>query len=200
MRPSVATFRHFAIVASLMLTLSNCRAAAVLDETTAPPLPRNSIYQLPIKLTDQDGHGFRLADKRGKPVIVSMFYNSCQFVCPMLIDTVRLTEDSLTQAQRDKLAIMLITFDPARDSVAVLKGIAAKRRLDNQWTLARTDGAAVRKLAALLGIQYRLLDNGDFNHSTVLVLLDDQGRIIGSTSQIGDVDPQFLKLVQKATN
>ena len=159
-------------------------------------LPGDSVYQLPIQLTDQDGQAFNLSAKRGKPVIISMFYNSCQFVCPMLIDTVRNTEDSLTPEQRAGLSVLLVTFDPARDSVAVLKSISTTRHLDARWTLARTDQAAVRKLAAVLGIQYRLLENGDYNHTTALILLDGAGRIVGSTNQIGEVDPEFLKLLR----
>lgn len=188
------------LATALFVAAFNCQADIADQDKTAQSVASNSIYQLPITLTDQDGRPFTLQDKRGKPIIVSMFYSSCQFVCPMLIDTIRLTEDSLTAVQRKNLAVLLVTFDPARDSVAVLKSISTKRRLDNNlWTMARTDDAAVRKLAALLGIQYRKLENGDYNHSTTLVLLDGEGRIVGTTSQIGEVDPQFFKLVQKAT-
>jgi len=189
---------RIAVFAFGMLAVS-CHSVAADQTARAQRLPGNSIYQLPISLTDQDGHEFRLSGKRGKPVIVSMFYNSCQFVCPMLIDTLQMTEDSLTPVQRNSLSVLLVTFDPARDSVAVLKSITNARHLDAQhWTLARTDDGSVRKLAAILGIQFKLLENGDYNHSTALVLLDGEGRILGSTNQIGEVDPQFVKLVQEA--
>ena len=178
---------------SLVLAVTALHSQAVL--------PGNSVYQLGATLTDQDGHDFKLASQRGHPVIISMFYNSCQFVCPMLIDTLRATEDGLSAAQRKKIAVLLVTFDPVRDSVAVLKSIATQRQIDlDSWTLARTDAASVRKLAAVLGIQYRLLDNGDYNHTTALILLDGEGRIAGSTNQIGAVDPAFLKLVQAAAD
>jgi len=163
---------------------------------TVPALPGNSVYQLPIRLTDQNGQDFRLSARRGAPVIVSMFYNSCQFVCPMLIDNLRNTEASLSATERARLAVLLVTFDPARDSVAVLKSISTARHLEARWTLARSDDASVRKLAAVLGIQYRRLDNGDYNHSTALILLDSEGRIKGRTNEIGEVDPQFLKLLR----
>lgn len=189
---------RIAVFALSVLAMS-CHADPAQQSAVVQQLPGNSIYQLPISLTDQDGHEFRLSGKRGKPVIVSMFYNSCQFVCPMLIDTLQLTEAGLTPAQRAGLSVLLVTFDPARDSVTVLKTITNERHLDTQhWTLARTDDAAVRKLAAILGIQFKLLENGDYNHSTALVLLDGEGRKLGSTNQIGEVDPQFLKLVQEA--
>ncbi len=162
-------------------------------------LSTDSVYQLQATLVDQDGQTLNLPSLCGHPVIVSMFYNSCQFVCPMLIDTVRLTQASLAPDERVRVSILLVTFDPARDDVATLKSIAEVHKLDRQhWTLARTDPATVRKLAAILaGIQYKLLANGDFNHSTALVLLDEQGRIVGRTAKLGDVDEEFRHLIEK---
>jgi protein SCO1/2 len=170
-------------------------AAAPMPASTA--LPKNSIYQLALPLADQDGRNFNLAERRGQPVLISMFYTSCQFVCPMLIDEIRITEASLSQAERARLTVLLVSIDPAHDSVAVLKQTLDKRELQSpHWTLARTDAKNVRKLAAVLGIQYRALPDGDFNHTTALILLDAQGRIAGRSSQMGSVDPAFLKLVK----
>ena len=171
---------------------------AKIDAAPAAALPGDSVYQVPAKMVDQDGRPFKLEARRGQPVLVSMFYNSCQFVCPMLIDTLRSTEQSLTPDERSHLSMMLITFDPARDDVKTLKSVADKHGLDPaRWTLARTDAASVRKIAATLGIQYRLLADGEYNHTTVLILLDADGRIIGRTKKIGVTDPAFLKLVRQ---
>ena len=51
----------------------------------------------------------------------------------------------------------------------------------------------------MLGVQYRALPNGDFNHSTNLILLDADGRIAGRTAQLGSADPAFVKQVKAAT-
>ena len=94
--------------------------------------------------------------------------------------------------------MLLVTFDPARDDVKALKTVVTTRELDpERWTLARTDTASVRKIAATLGIQYRLLSDGEYNHTTVLVLLDAQGRIVGRTKKMGAADPDFIKLVKQ---
>jgi len=92
-----------------------------------------------------------------------------------------------------------VSFDPARDTSDVLRHTFEQRHLEHpQWTLARTDSAGTRKLAALLGIRYRQLADGDFNHTSALILLDGQGRIIGRTSTIGQADPVFVRLAQDA--
>jgi len=48
-------------------------------------------------------------------------------------------------------------------------------------------------------VQYRALADGGFNHSGVLTLLDNDGRIVARSDKLGDVDPEFLAAVQKAT-
>ncbi|OYT90661.1 MAG: SCO family protein [Burkholderiales bacterium PBB3] len=176
-------------------------AVAQTLASTAPAgtaLPGDSIYQVAATLTDQNGRAFKLVERRGQPTLVSMFYNTCKFVCPMLIDTMELTQQGLTAQERAQLSMLLLTFDPARDNTKALKSIAEARVLDtHQWTLARTDATSVRKIAATLGIQYRLLADGEYNHTTVLVLLDADGRIVGRTKRIGASDPDFIKLVKQ---
>ena len=163
------------------------------------PLPSNSVYQLPLSLTDQQGRLRLLAEHRGQPVLVSMFYTSCQFVCPMLIDALNDTEAKLSADERGKLAVLMVSFDPEHDTVAVLKKTADERQLvPAHWTLARTDAKSARKLAAVLGLQYKALPNGEFNHSSAVILLDAEGRIAGRSSQLGNADPVFVKLVKAA--
>jgi protein SCO1 len=181
-------------------SMHSAHAAEHTDKTSAEAsaLSGNSIYHLPVNFVDQNGSSFDLASRRGKPMIVSMFYTSCQFVCPMLIETIQLTGQKLTADERAQLKTLLVTFDTAHDDVAALKGMADKRQLDSaHWTLARTDAASLRKFAATLGIQYRQLPDGEFNHSTVLILLDGQGRIVGKTNKMGTADPAFVTLVKK---
>jgi protein SCO1/2 len=164
----------------------------------AAALPANSVYQLSVALTDQDGRDFHLADQRGKPMLLSMFYSSCQFVCPMLIDTLRDTESKLGAAERNQLGVLMVSIDPAHDTVAVLKQKANERAIATpRWAMARTDAASVRKLAAVLGIQYRALANGEFNHTTALILLDADGRIVVRSSQLGSADPAFVLKVHQ---
>ena len=164
------------------------------------PLPANSIYQLSIPLMDQNGRASQLADWRGQPVLITMFYTSCEFVCPRIVEGLKRTEDGLVAGGIGRLPVLMVTFDPSRDDIATLKHAAEERHLDDAvWTLARTDARHVRKLAAILGIQYRALPSGDFNHTSVLILLDAEGRIAGRTFTIGEADPAFVKLAEKVT-
>ena len=166
-------------------------------DTPAPTnLPGDSVYQLDVPLLDQDGRKLHFADGRGKPRLVTMFYSSCQFVCPLIIDTLLKTEHALPQTERARLRVLMVSFDPEKDTPKVLKGVTDKRHLDtSRWTLARAETADVRRIAAVLGIQYRQLQNHEFSHSSVLVLLDADGRIAARTEKLGEADLDFVAAV-----
>ena len=183
----------------LKIMLFAAALLAMMTCASAGELPGESIYRLPITLVDQDGKTLHLSDRRGKPQLISMFYTSCQYICPLIIDTLKKTQDALTPAARGRLDVLLVSFDPERDTPARLKQVFGERKLDQaSWTLARTDAPGVRKLAAVLEIQYRALANRDINHSSALVLLDVDGRIIARTDKIGEIDPDFVAAIQKA--
>jgi protein SCO1/2 len=162
-----------------------------------PPLPDDSVYRLDATLEDQDGRAMTLASLRGGPVLASMFYGSCEMVCPMIFETIHQTLKALPAANREAFKVLLVSFDPVRDTPAALKKTALAHGCDARWTLARGDDATVRKIAAVLGIQYRRLASGEFNHSTTLLLLDAQGRIAARSGKLGAVDAEFVEAARR---
>ena len=184
--------RFFLLVAGLLLAGG---AAA------ATPLPGTSVYNLPVLLTMQNGQPQLLSARRGRPQLVTMFYTNCQMVCPMIIDSLRLTRNALEPAVRSQVDLLAVSFDSARDDVATLRTYAEKRKLDPRiWTLARAAPAQVRQLSGVLGLQYRQLPDGEFNHSSELVLLDVDGRIAARTTVIGKLDPAFVEKINQVVS
>ena len=154
--------------------------------------PPQSIYNLHAKLIDQSGTVRGLDMHGGHPVLVTMFYGSCPLACPLLIDTLRSFERSLTPAERAQIRIVLISIDPEHDTTDSLRTLAATRRIDlSRWTLVHTDEATVRKIAAVLNIQYRRLPDGSYNHASVISLLTRQGEIAAQSSVLGKADERL---------
>lgn len=175
-------------------------ATGALAASTPIPLPRDSVYQLRLELKDQHGATWDWQRKRGKPQVVSMFYTSCQYVCPLIVDSGKAIEHALSPAQQNRLGILLISMDPEHDTPAALQEVATRRKLAPvRWALASPHPEDVRAVAALLGVRYRELAGGGFNHSTALVLLDADGRILARTERIGSqADPAFVAAVRQA--
>ncbi len=172
---------------------------ALTAQATGVPLPPDSIYHLRAPLTDQNGARQTLAATKGHVSFITMFYSNCDNVCPLIIETLKLTEAAIGEAQSGQLRATLISLDPARDTPARLKELAAQRHIDqSRWKLLTTDAKTVRKIAALLGVQYRQLGNGEFNHASVLILLDREGRMLARTATLGAVDANFVAAARKA--
>lgn len=175
-------------------------AARAFAATPAPantpavsPLPGDSAWQLPVDLVDQDGHPFRLASLRGSPVLASMFYTSCDMVCPLIFETLSMTLRAAGPGVAARMCVLMVSFDPDRDTVPVLHQAFVDHHAGPRWTLARGDAEAVRQVAAVLGVQYRRLAGGAFNHSTTIDLMDADGRIVEHSARLGQADDVLVR-------
>lgn len=162
----------------------------------APGLDGASIYQLDAAFTDQDEHPFTLASLRGGPVLVVLFYGSCTTVCPLLLSEAVRVDESLSEAERARLRVVFVTFDPENDTAERLRALAAERSFPTpRYALLRGDDDAIRELAMALGVQYRRTGDGQFVHSAMVTLLDEEGRI---AVQADGVDAPIEPLVTRA--
>jgi protein SCO1/2 len=133
----------------------------------------------------------------GRARIVTFLYASCPMVCPLTVETLVKLDAALTPAERAHFDVLLLTMDPENDTPQVLSQLARERHIANKpWTLARASLQDTRKLAAALGIQYRALSDGNFQHSSVLVLLDPEGREVARSSVLGTPAPEFTAAVK----
>ena len=161
---------------AMLLALAACSHASA--PSAPPPVPEAapvvstepSLYDLDIRMRDAQNNPIGLDVHRGKPVLLSMFYASCNVACPALIDSLKTT---LADVQRDDVRVVLVSFDP-RDTPERLAALAKVRGLDSHWTLASADDPAT--LAAAIGYHYRKLDSGEFFHGVTIVVLDEAGR------------------------
>lgn len=173
---------------------------APLAAPVVKPLPSDSVYQLNAPMVDQSGRALAWGDLRGRPRVVSMFYSSCPYMCPLIVDSGKAIEHAMTPKEKSRLGITFISLDPKRDTPQALAALAAKRKLDPaRWSLLRPAEGDVRAIAGLLNIRYRALADGEFNHTSVLILLDTDGRILARSEQVGTrLDPQFVAAVHRA--
>lgn len=166
----------------------------------AAAAPSDSLYQMQVVLTDQGGRPVKLDLYAGHPVLITMFYGSCPHVCPMLVFTIQRYERELSDASRGRLRVLLVSLDPDRDTPARLTEVTQRHRVDlARWTLARAEAQDVRRLAAALNIQYRQLPDGEFSHSAVITMLDEQGRLQKQTSSMLRLDPEFTDALKSET-
>ncbi len=188
------------IVSKLFAIVAVVLAFGMPAHARETPLPSDSVYQLDVQLLDQAGKRQPWSAQRGKPRLVAMFYTSCQYICPLIVDSGKAIEHQLTPTERKRIGITLISMDPVRDTPKALAAVVAKRKLDtHRWTLASPRKDDVRQVAGVLGVRYRELADGEFNHTSALVLLDADGRVLARTETMGSKpDPEFVAAVRRA--
>ena len=191
-----AWIARVAWLAPLSLTCLSDSIAQTADSNVLPP---NSVYQLQVPVEDQSGEFTGLDRYRGKPVLITMFYASCPHVCPMLISTIKLTESKLSAEELASLRVLTISIDPERDTPEKLLETLERHSVDSdRWSMTRSDPDDLRAIAGVLGVRYKQLPDGEFNHTTKVVLLDRDGIEVASTEQLGRHDEAFLDAI-KAT-
>jgi protein SCO1/2 len=165
---------------------------------SAPPRG-DSVYALSASLVDQRGRSVGLDLFRGHPVLVSMFYATCPDACPLLIADLQRIERELPHRIKADLRVVLVSVDPERDTPDALRALALARHVDeSRWRLLRTPEDTVREIAALLGIKYRRLPDGNFSHSSVITLLNPDGVVLARDEGIGGPHTALLRSLQFA--
>jgi cytochrome oxidase Cu insertion factor (SCO1/SenC/PrrC family) len=74
----------------------------------------------PFTLTDQHGNQVTEADFEGRFMLIYFGYTYCPDFCPMSLSTMVQALDLLTPEEAGQVVPILITIDPARDTVAQL--------------------------------------------------------------------------------
>jgi len=164
----------------------------------ADELASDSLYRMAATLTTQQNHSAGLDLYRGHPVVISMFYGSCAAACPMLITAIQTYESRLDNSEREQLRVLMISFDAARDTPAHLLEVATTHGANAaRWTFSSAPEQQARKIAALLGVQYRHMPDGEFEHSLLITLLDRDGRVLATTTKLYD-DETFISALRAA--
>jgi protein SCO1/2 len=129
-------------------------------------------------LTDGDGRRVRIADFRGKPLVVSFIYTGCSQVCPT---TTRFLDKAVRQAGRDlgddAFNVVSIGFNLPFDNPAAMRHFAKQQGIDRAtWKFLSPDPGSVGELTRSFGFVYDASASG-FDHVVQVTLVDANGRI-----------------------
>ncbi|CAM5441534.1 SCO family protein [Streptomyces griseorubiginosus] len=155
-------FAAAGLIAAATLTLSACgsgddssspvsvvseesganKAATVLDQPFEKP---------DLVLTDTKGQKYDLrAATKGRPTLIYFGYTHCPDICPLTMNNIAVAKKQLPKSEQDKLSVVFVTTDPARDTPSELgkwlKGI------DPQFVGLTGDFATIQAGARTLGI------------------------------------------------
>lgn len=175
--------RNHVATLCLLLAAASCSPEPVEDccstsmEASAA-IPDTSVYQIDCNWEDSTDTPRRLADFRGHTTLLAMVFTNCAYACPQLVADLQSIETAMSANELASTRFVLVSMDPARDTPEALAEFAAKHGLAApRWTLLRGEPANVRSLAAVLGVKFKELPNGDFSHSNLITVLDHEGSV-----------------------
>jgi protein SCO1/2 len=186
------------IITLMQLTAFASPSCCTTNLPAATPLSDLSIYQLDCPWTSDEGKTVRLAELRGKAQVVTMFFASCAYVCPVLVSNVQEIEKQLRSGGVSDVEFLLVTFDTERDTVEKLHAYRQQRRLGNNWRLLRGKTDDVAELAALLGVKFKKEASGEYSHSNLITVLNPAGEIVHQQTGLGPDPMPSVAAVKKA--
>lgn len=134
-----------------------------------------------VVLVDQNGAHFTLAAYRGETLLVEFIYTNCPTICGVLGDDFgRVLAMLAARGDASRVALLSISFDPARDGPASLRSYAERFGAKApQWRVAvpatRSGLAALLKRFGVVVIPDRF---GGFTHNAAVYLVDQRGRLV----------------------
>jgi protein SCO1/2 len=139
------------------------------------------IRQAPdFKLTDQDGRPFRLADLRGRVVLVGFVFTTCNGTCPATTHRMSQIAEKLAAERRltDGVRLVSITLDPERDRPEVLRRYMKLFDVDPaRWSFLTGSVEQVNRVLTAWGMWARPTARGQLDHPSRVYLLDTRGRV-----------------------
>jgi len=131
-------------------------------------------------LVDAEGRKTTLRQFRGKVVLVSFIFTTCNGSCPATTHRMAKVQSELARLAelKDRVQLISITLDPERDTPERLRDYMHLYELDpSDWSFLTGPKDAVHKTIADWGMWARPAANGQLDHPSRVFLVDPQGRV-----------------------
>ena len=154
---------------------------STLDNETAYRISQQAIGK-PVGdhvLLDRQGRPKRLADYRGKPLLVNFVYTACFNVCPTTTRNLqKAVQNTIAVLGTDRFNIVSIGFNQPFDSPEAMKAFATQYGIHlPNWEFLSPAPAIVDDVTRNFGFSY-IATTAGFDHLNQISFVDAEGRIV----------------------
>jgi protein SCO1/2 len=170
---------------------SDFRGIEVTDRRSAPD----------FTLRDQDGRLVRLAEERGRVVLVTFLYSHCTDVCPLIAENLNAALRELGPGRRD-VRVLAVSVDPAGDTPAAVRSYVRVHRLLPEFRYLMGSRRELRPVWRAWHVSAVARDPELVDHTAYTALLDRGGReraIYDARVRAGDVAHDVRLLLSATT-
>ncbi len=125
-----------------------------------------------------DGTRRLISDYAGKPLVVSLIFTSCHYVCPATTQHLaKVVRKARTALGENSFAVITVGFDTRRDTADRMRSFARQQNVAiDGWDFLATDADTMSALAEELGFQY-FPSGGGFDHLVQSTIIGPDGVI-----------------------
>ena len=166
-----------ALIAVLALALAILTGLAVRKGVLGPQ-PQTAAVGGPFQLVDTSGRTVNQDILKGKWSVVFFGFTHCPDICPTTLFELGQVEPMLG-ADADKFQAVLVSVDPARDTVAQMKAYVANDAFPKRLVGLTGSAAQVDAAAKAYRVYYQKVGEGDdytVNHAAYSYLMSPKGR------------------------
>lgn len=170
------------VVATSALAHGHAEApeAKVFDEAKALAASQEAIGRVLADhaFRNTRGETVKLSAYRGRPVVLSLIYTSCEHTCPLIIEGIaRAVETADAALDPRGYTVLTIGFDTRVDTPARMRLYQSSRGISRLgWDFLSADGPTIERLAAQTGFYYTRRAGG-FDHLAQVTVIDGGGRV-----------------------
>lgn len=115
---------------------------------------------------------------RGKPLVISLIYTSCNHICPTLTNHLAEVVDIAQEALgEESFSVISVGFDTAADSPERMRMYARERNINlSNWNFLSTDKDTIEAFSNDVGFIFFKSAKG-FDHLSQITLLDAEGKV-----------------------
>jgi protein SCO1/2 len=133
-----------------------------------PPAPAND-----FALSDQDGEPVALRDLRGRIVVLTPMYTTCEDTCPLVAQQIRGALDDLSAEERAEITALALSVDPANDTPESARRFLITRRVRGHLDFLVGSERELRPVWRSYGFSPQTERR---EHNSHVVLIDRRGR------------------------
>ncbi|UHS63905.1 SCO family protein [Agrobacterium vaccinii] len=151
-------------------------------------------YATPFQLTDQNGATVAERDTLGKPSAWLYGFTHCPDVCPTALAEMAQVLEQLGP-EADKLRVVFVSVDPARDTPALLKDYVAY--FDERILALTGPDQQLQQMTKARYIYYKKVGEGDsyeMDHTAGVQLVRADGRFFGTLDSHETAEVRMQKI------
>jgi protein SCO1/2 len=121
-----------------------------------------------FRLRDQDGKAATMREYRGRDVVLTFMYSTCEDTCPLTAQQIRGALDELG----GDVPVLAVSVDPANDTAFRAKNFLVKQQMTGRMRFLLGTRAQLEPIWKAYGIQAQ---GEGFEHSASTVVIDGDG-------------------------